>query len=76
MTKKVWKVVAGRTNEEGRFQGMETVKTILATATRALEYVEELKQEIEKQGQWWMGYAKGMENRPMVYAVEIEVEEI
>lgn len=63
-------------SEDGHFQGMETVKTILATASRTLEYVEELKQEIEKQGQWWMSYAKGMENRPMVYAVEIEVEEI
>lgn len=75
--KKVWSIKAGRVDMEGRYLGVETVKTVLATATKVLDYVEQLKKEAEeKYVQWWMVFAEGMEDRPMIYAEELKVEEI
>ena len=76
MKKNIYNVMVGRMTMDGWYKGVEVKETVLATAHDVLKYVEEVKQEIERRGQWWMDTAKGNDGRPMVYAEKVEVKEL
>ena len=71
--KKIYRIkIEEVTADWGRFIGY--IEEFVATEN--IEAVIEAKKaEIEKIGQWWMGYGKGEDNRPKVIAEELIIRE-
>lgn len=71
--KKIYKVKVERVDaDRGMHRGYEE-EYVMTENIGAV--VEAKKAEIEKIGQWWMGYGEGADKRPNVTAEEIVVRE-
>ena len=71
--KKIYKVKAERVDaDRGMHRGYEEEYVNTANIEAV---IEAKKAEIEKIGQWWMGYGEGADKRPNVTAEEIEILE-